>query len=72
MVELIAKMKSEGIEIINHTTRELTPEELFYLRKNILEQQARNLKKAAGTYFKNVISHNELKINGNVDELILN
>lgn len=72
MVELIAKMKSEGIEIINHTTRELTPEELFYLRKNILEQQARNLKKAAGTYFKNVNSHNELKINGNVDELILN
>ena len=72
MKELQELMKSEGIEIINHVTRELTPEEMFFLKARITDIRAKKLAKEAGNFFQNVNSHNDLKLNGNLDELMLN
>ncbi len=72
MKELQELMKSEGIEIINHVTRELTPEEMFFLKARITDTRAKKLAKESGNFFQNVNSHNDLKLNGNLDELMLN
>lgn len=72
MKELQELMKSEGIEIINHVTKELTPQEMFFLKNRIEDAEAKKLAKQNGNFFQNVNGHNELKLNGGLDELMLN
>jgi len=72
MTELQELFKSEGIEILNHVTKELEPKEMFFLKNRIESQQAKKISEKMGTFFQNINSHNELKLNGGMDELMMN
>jgi hypothetical protein len=51
MKELQELMKSEGIEIINHVTKELSPQEMFFLKNRIEDAEAKKLAKQNGNFF---------------------
>ena len=51
MKELQELMKSEGIEIINHVTKEFTPQEMFFLKNRIEDAEAKKLAKQNGNFF---------------------